>query len=296
MTLNTERTAERYQDLDSWSLGGSLAALTEANLRALRAVEAALPALTRAAEALSVRLERGGRLVYVGAGTSGRIAVQDAAELVPTFGFRRTEVLIAGGSGAEAHAVEGAEDDQDAARRAVDNLALGDHDALIGIAASGRTPYTVAAIAHAGHSGVLTVGIANNPSTPLLGAAEIAVLLDTGPEVLAGSTRLAAGTAQKAALNALSTSVLVGLGGAYQNLMVGMTPTNDKLRDRAVQIVCQATGTDPGAATQTLTRSDYDIRAAIVMLKTGLPLADAQHRLEHHNQRVRAVLAEFGLD
>lgn len=296
MTLNTERTAERYQGLDTWSLGDSLAALTEANLRALRAVEAALPALTRAAEALSARLEQGGRLVYVGAGTSGRIAVQDAAELVPTFGFRRTEVLIAGGRGARAHAVEGAEDDRDAAHRAVDDLALGDHDTLVGVAASGCTPYTVAALAHAKRHGALTIGIANNPDTPLLNTAEIAVLLDTGPEVLAGSTRLAAGSAQKAALNALSTSVLVKLGGAYRNLMVGMTPTNDKLRDRAVQIVTQATGASGVDATRTLEQADYDIRAAIVMLKTGLPLTGARQRLEHHGQRVRSVLAEFGLD
>lgn len=296
MSLDTEQAAERYQELDTWSLGDSLAALTEANLRALRAVEAALPSLTQAARALSARLVKGGRLVYVGAGTSGRIAVQDAAELVPTFGFRRTEVLIAGGANAQAQAVEGAEDDRDAARQAVTELALSEHDTVIGIAASGRTPYTVAALQYAHNDAALTIGLANNPNTPLLNAADIAVLLDTGPEVLAGSTRLAAGTAQKAALNALSTSVMVKLGGAYQNLMVGMTSTNDKLRDRAVQIVCQATGTDPHTATQTLAQSDYDIRAAIVMLKTGLSFADAQHRLEHHNQRVRAVLAEFGLD
>src|SRR5690606_26057187 len=166
--------------------------------------------------------------------------VMDAAELAPTFGFDRTEVLLAGGGQARDRAQEGAEDDADAAAADIDGAAVGADDALIGVAASGRTPYTVAAVRRAKERGAFTVGLANNPATPLLEVGDVGVLLDTGPEVLAGSTRLAAGTAQKAALNALSTAVLVRLGGAYDNLMVGMRPLNAKLKRRAVDIVARS--------------------------------------------------------
>lgn len=293
--MNTEATSDAYRGLDTWPSADILRAIVTSNQHALRAVEAALPALTAAAEGLEQALAAGGRLIYLGAGTSGRLALQDAAELPPTFGFERALVLLAGGETAGGRAQEGAEDDEPAARQAIDAAGVGARDAVIGIAASGTTPYTVAGIRRARERGAFTVGIANNPGTPLLSAAEVGVLLDTGPEVLAGSTRLAAGTAQKVALNALSTAVMVRLGGAYDNLMVGMRPANDKLRRRAAEIVRQASGCGLEQAYEALMRAQGDIRAAIVMLATGADLPTAQAALVRHHLRVREALAELAV-
>ena len=198
--MNTETVSEQYRDLDAWPEGEILAALLEGSRGAVEAVQEALPQLEVAARLLRGRLEQGGRIIYVGAGTSGRLALQDAAELPPTFGFERTVVLLAGGVEAGARAREGAEDDAAAAVREIDEAAVEARDAVIGIAASGNTPYTVAAVERARELGALTIGIANNPGSRLLAAAEVPLLLATGPEVLAGSTRLAAGTAQKIVL------------------------------------------------------------------------------------------------
>lgn len=287
--MTTETVLDRYRDLDIWPLERSLAALIDSQRGAAEAVAAALPALVLAAEGIERALERGGRLLYAGAGTSGRLALQDAAELPPTFGFDRTQVLMAGGAAAGSASRERAEDDRDDGRSAVIAASVGPDDALIGIAASGRTPYTLAAVEEAAARGAFTVGIANNPGAPLLAAAAVGVLLDTGPEVLAGSTRMAAGTAQKIALNALSTAVLVRLGGAYRNLMVGMAPTNDKLARRALAIVREATAAAPEEAQTALQRSE-SIREAIVVLGTGLDPAAARSLLAQHGGRVRAAL------
>ncbi len=286
----TEQSDDQYRDLDTWPFDKTLAALVESNRRAVDAVGAALPALTAAAEGVARAVARGGRLVYIGAGTSGRLALQDAAELPPTFSFERTVVLMAGGGGAAGRAREGAEDDEAAARGAVAAAEVGDNDAVIGLAASGRTPYTVAGVAAARARGAFTVGVSNNPDAPLLSVAEVGVFLDTGPEVLAGSTRLAAGTSQKIVLNALSTAVLVRSGGAYGNLMVGMKPLNDKLRRRAVEIVRRAAEVSEAEAEDALTASGGDMREAIVMLKTSVSLAEAKARLERHGGRVRDAL------
>jgi len=286
----TEKIDERYRDLDTWSTEQTLVALLESNARAVSAVQEILDDLTRAAEGIVERLDAGGRLVYAGAGTSGRLALQDAAELPPTFGFERTLVLLAGGDKASEKAAEGAEDDAAAAQRAVQDAAVGSGDAVIGIAASGKTPYTVAAVRAARAAGAFTVGVANNANTPLLEEAEVALFLDTGPEVLAGSTRLAAGTAQKVVLNALSTAVLIRLGGAYQNLMVGMTPVNEKLRGRAVSIVSRATGVSEERARTALSESKGQIREAIVMMSADVSLAEARDRLERSRGRVREAL------
>lgn len=287
----TEGVSREYEDLDTWPLERALGAIVESNRRAVDAVGHALPQLTRAAERLAERLARGGRLVYVGAGTSGRLALQDAAELPPTFGFDRTLVLLAGGAAAGEQAQEGAEDDADAARRAVADAGVGPEDAVIGLAASGRTPYTIAGLEEAATRGALTVAIANNPDAPLLGAAEVGVVLATGPEVLAGSTRLAAGTAQKVALNALSTAVLARLGGAYGNLMVGMQPSNDKLRRRATAIVAEAAGAPPERARAELERAGWEIRPAIVALRAGTDPERARQLLAAHGHRVRDAIA-----
>lgn len=288
--MTTETSLTDYHTLDSWPLAEILDAVIRSNLAAVQAVGAALPALERAAEGLERGLKSGGSLVYVGAGTSGRLGLQDAAELPPTFGFERVQVLLAGGEGAGVHAKEGAEDDEEDACTRIDRTEVGPHDVVIGLAASGCTPFTVAAIRRARKHGAFTVGVANNPNTPLLTAAEVGVLLATPPEVLAGSTRLAAGTAQKVALNALSTSVLVRLGGAYGNLMVGMRPINEKLRRRAVQIVRKATGVSELEAEKALATGT--IREAIVMLVKGVGVKAAKESLEHHQNRVRDTIED----
>lgn len=289
--MDTERISSEYQDLDAWSAAEILSALVDSNRRAVEAVAAAQPALEAAAMLLRERLERGGRLVYVGAGTSGRLALQDAAELPPTFGFANTVVLLAGGHEAGSTAREGAEDEGEVAVAEIQAASVGADDAVIGLAASGNTPYTVAAISEARRLGAATIGIANNAGTALLAAAEVPVLLATGPEVLAGSTRLAAGTAQKIALNALSTTVLVQLGGAYLNLMVGMQASNSKLRGRAAGIVAAATGLDEAAAARALETAGGDMRVAIVSVKGGVDELVARRELAANGNSVRRALA-----
>jgi N-acetylmuramic acid 6-phosphate etherase len=287
----TEGIDPRYAEFEAWPMEQRVRALIEANERAVAAAVAAVPALTLAAEGIAVRLAGGGRLVYAGAGTSGRLSLQDAAELPPTFDFERTEVLLAGGADAGTTAKEGAEDEVEAAAAAVDAAAVGPDDALVGIAASGRTPYTVAAVRRARERGAFTVGIANNPGTPLLAAADVAVLLDTGPEVVAGSTRMVAGTAQKIALNALSSAPMVELGAVHGNLMVAMRPTNAKLRHRAVDIVAAASGTTLAEAERALRACGGDIRCAIVHLGSGLEPAAASALLARHGGRASLALA-----
>lgn len=288
--MDTEQISTENAQLDTLPTGSILQRLVDSNRLAVEAVAAALPQLEAAADLIRPRLERGGRLVYIGAGTSGRLAVQDAAELKPTFGFTRTLVLMAGGEAAGSQALEGAEDDSGAAAREVAEAGIGPDDAVIGIAASGRTPYTVAGLRVARERGAATVGIANNPGTLLLEAAEVPVLIQTGAEVLAGSTRLAAGTAQKIVLNSLSTTVLVQLGGAYSNLMVGMQPTNAKLRERAVVIVAHAGDATAEQAAAVLEQAGWDMRTAIVMLRAGVSRAEAAAALAAAGNRVRQAL------
>jgi N-acetylmuramic acid 6-phosphate etherase len=288
--MSTETISEGYKNLDTWSLEQTIEAITESNGRAVEAVRKALPQMARAAAGIERSLKAGGRLIYIGAGTSGRLAMQDAVELPPTFGFENFLVLLAGGNQASKDAKEDAEDDKEAAIKEMEEARVQNNDAVIGIAASGKTPYTVAGIKKAREFGAFTVGIANNPDTPLLTESEVGILLETGPEVLAGSTRLAAGTSQKIVLNALSTSVLVKLGGAYQNLMVGMRPKNDKLRKRATSMVSLAANVDEAKARMTLEKTNWRIREAIVILETGVDVKTAEAELLHHHLRVRDVL------
>jgi N-acetylmuramic acid 6-phosphate etherase len=295
MSSSTERIDPTFDGLDQWPLTESLGALIEGQRRAIDAVAGALPALAQAAAGILERLAAGGRLAYAGAGTSGRLGYLDAAELPPTFGFSRTVVLLAGGMEAMASSREGAEDAGAEGTRMVAEAGIDARDALIGLAASGRTPFTLAAVRAARARGAFTVAVANVPDSPLLAEAEVAILLDTGPEVLAGSTRLAAGTAQKATLNALSTAVLVQLGGAYGNLMVGMQATNEKLRQRAIAIVCAATGAPPEAAAAALGAAG-EIRGAIVMLRAGVGAAVAADALRGSGGRVRQALTVLGAE
>lgn len=286
----TESVDGNYAGLDSWPARDIIAAVTAANARAIEAVAAAGEQLAAAAVGIEGRLARGGRLIYVGAGTSGRIGVQDAAELPPTFGYDDAVVLLAGGSLAQTTAKEGAEDDVDAALADIAAAGVSEADAVVGLAASGGTPYTIAALERAREIGAFTVGIANNPGSALLSTGDVGVLLDTGPEVLAGSTRLAAGTAQKAAINAVSTAVLVRIGGAYDNLMIGMRPVNEKLRHRAAAIVAQAAGLGTERAAALLASAGNDMRVAIVMAKSGLPASESRELLERSAGHVRRAL------
>ena len=242
----TESRLSADQWLDSLSTAGALAVMLDSQAEAIDAVRAALPQIEEAVIALHARLAAttGGRLIYAGAGTSARIGVQDGAELLPTFNWpdRRTDFIIAGGEAALLRQVENAEDDSTAAEQAVAALGLGPDDCLIGLAASGRTPFTIAAVQAARERGSLSVGISNNAGTPLLAAAAYPVCLATGAEALAGSTRLKAGTAQKICLNLLSTQLMVLMGRVKNGLMTEMTPRNDKLRARHAEIQAMLAG------------------------------------------------------
>lgn len=277
--MDTEDRLQRYRDADIWPAAESLAAMLDHQMAAFVAVRNALPALVRAAEAAAARL-RAGRLVYAGAGASGRLAVQDGVELHPTFGWPRERLcyLIAGGERALVASVEGAEDDAAAGAAAVDALALGANDVVIAVAASGRTTFTCALQRRARGAGALTVALANNPATPLLEQAEIPVLLATGAEFLAGSTRMTAGTAQKIALNLLSTQIMITLGRVYQGFMVDVVPSNAKLVARAKGIVQALTGCDTEQA-DALWRETGDIKLA-ALVQGGLTLDEAKARLD----------------
>jgi N-acetylmuramic acid 6-phosphate etherase len=269
--------------------------MLDSQMAAFGAVRQALPALARAAEAAADRLKRGGRLVYAGAGASGRLAVQDGVELHPTFGWPRERLcyLIAGGEAALVRSIEGAEDDAAAAVPAVEELALGAADVLVSVAASGRTAFTCAVQRRARAAGSLTIGLANNPATPLLEQAEIPVLLATGPEFLAGSTRMAAGTAQKIALNLLSTQTMMALGRIYQGFMVDVVPTNAKLVARAKGIVQALSGRAPAEAAAFWERAGGDLKIA-VLLADGLGLDEATARLAAAGGNLRRARAQSG--
>jgi N-acetylmuramic acid 6-phosphate etherase len=286
--MGTEERLMRYRDADVWPTAESLAAMLDSQIAAYAAVRGALAALTRAAEATAERLARGGRLIYAGAGASGRIAVQDAVELFPTFGWPvdRVLTLLAGGEQAMTRSVEGAEDDAAAGSAAMDALDVQADDVVVAVAASGRTAYTCALQRRARERGALTIALANNPGTPLLDEAEAPVLLDTGAEFLAGSTRMTAGTAQKIALNLLSTQTMMLLGRVHQGLMVDVVASNAKLVARARGILQTITGCDDDQAETLLGRAGGDIKLA-VLLADGLDLDHARARLEASGGRLR---------
>ena len=290
--MRTEEVANRYRGLDTWPDAEILEAFLERQFSALAAVKPALPQIEKAAAGAAERLRYGsGRLVYVGAGTSGRLAVLDAVELPPTFGWpqERLLYLLAGGEKALVRSAEAAEDEAADARRLVTEAGVGPGDVLIGVAASGSTPFTVAAVEAARERDALTIGIANNPGTPLLAAAEVGILLDTGPEVIAGSTRMAAGTAQKVALNLFSSLLMLRLGRVYSNLMVGVQTTNAKLIRRAAQIVAEISGKSLDEAGQALERADGDSRVAVLLLR-GYGLEEAREVLRATGGNLREVI------
>lgn len=257
------------------------------------AVERELPRVAAAIEGIAARLRRGGRLLYMGAGTSGRLGVLDASECPPTFGTPPELVVgwIAGGPAALTRSIEGAEDSAEAGRADAERLGITGADALVGIAASGRTPYVLGAVAYARERGALTIGLACNRDTPLEKAVEIMIAPVVGPEVIGGSTRLKAGTAQKMALNMLSTGAMILLGKTYGNLMVDVQPTNSKLRRRAGAIVAQATGLPAPEAESLLRASRDEVKTAIVAALAGVSPAEARARLAAAGGVVRAALA-----
>ncbi len=290
--MRTETMSPRYADLDAWPSLEALHAMLEGQLSAVAAVRAALPAIAAAGEAAAQRLAGGGRLVYAGAGTSGRIGVQDGAELSPTFDWPEDRVVfaIAGGERALRSSAAGAEDDRDAARRAVADGAIGSRDVVIAVAASGATPYTVEFVLGARERGALTVAVANNPGAPLLESAEHPILIDTGPEVLARSTRMKAGTAQKVVLNLLSTLVMIRLGRVYRGMMVHMRTRNAKLARRAASMVSHLAHCDEESAKRAFEAADGDVKLA-VLLARGVDLATAKERIRKSRGHLRSALA-----
>jgi N-acetylmuramic acid 6-phosphate etherase len=289
--IATETIDPATRALDSLETAQLVATLIESNQRSLDAARAAAPAVVRAVEAVVARLERGGRLHYVGAGTSGRLGALDAAELPPTFGIPPGRVCahIAGGASALLRAVEGAEDDREAGIRTIERH-VAERDAVVGISASGGAPFVVAAVEAARARGAATIAITSVAEGPLARAAEIAVILETGAEPIAGSTRLRAGTAQKIVLNTLSTAVMVRLGKVYENLMVDVIASNAKLRRRAERLVALLGGVDPGTASRLLREADGAVKPAVVMARRGVDAATARNLLAVAGDRLRAVI------
>ena len=291
----TEQISPRYIDLDSWPTGEIIAAMYEGQLAAAAAVRGALADIARAVDAAVPALERGGRIVYVGAGTSGRIGVQDGTELPPTYDWpsERLMFAMAGGLGALVQSVEGAEDDDAEGARAVTEAKVGANDIVIGIAASGTTPYTVGALRAATAAGAVTIALANNRHAPLLESARHPILVETSMEVIAGSTRMKAGTAQKIVLNLFSTAVMVKMGRVYRGLMVHMRATNTKLRRRAEVIVRQIVNCSDADAARYVEEADGDVKVA-VLLGLGLEPKEAVDMLQKYGGNLRLVIDRIG--
>jgi N-acetylmuramic acid 6-phosphate etherase len=292
--MATEEVDPRFADLDAWPLTSAMEAMWEGQLAAIAAVGHALPAITAATEAAKAALGDCGRIVYVGAGTSGRVAVQDGAELTPTFAWpnERVRFIVAGGDSAFVTSIEGAEDDVEDAVTQINASQLTAHDVVIAVAASGTTPFTVAALHQAATFGAVTIGVANNPATALLASAKFPILVETGRELIAGSTRMKAGTAQKVVLNLISSGIMLRLGRVYRGMMVNMQPTNAKLKRRAEAMVAQIAHCDPSHATRSLERAEGDIKAA-VLLALGVDKMDAETVLKNCGGNLRRVFAEL---
>jgi N-acetylmuramic acid 6-phosphate etherase len=290
--LATEGRLPAARDLDLLSTREQVALFADQDAVAVAAVAAAGGAIAETVDLAVPRLRRGGRLIHVGAGTPGRLALLDAAECGPTFGLPDGRVLgvLAGGDGAARHAVEHGEDDADAGARDLAAVAVTADDVVVGISASGRTPYVRAALAYAASAGALTVALVSNPGSPIGELADVAIETLTGPEVVSGSTRLKAGTAQKLVLNTLSTLTMVALGHTHGDLMVDVRATNDKLRRRARRIVAEATGVDDDRASAALDAADGHAKTAIVALLADVDARTAATRLTRSGGVVRRAI------
>ena len=294
--LLTEQPNPESQELDQSSTLHLLEIMNAADAQVAEAVRREIPRIAAAVEAIAAALEAGGALVYLGAGTSGRLGVLDAAECPPTFGVPRALVrgIMAGGEKALTQSLEGVEDDSGAGARDLEQSGFGKGDALVGIAASGRTPYVLGAVGKARDLGGITCGIACVPDSELSRLVQYPIEPSPGPEVLTGSTRLRAGTATKLVLNMISTAVMVRLGHVYGNLMVNVQPTNRKLEDRARRIVQEATGLTYEQASELLDRAGRTVRTAIIMQKKGISREEAEILLTRANGRIREALKTVG--
>ena len=290
--IETERLSPRYSGIDQWDASDILEAMIEGQFAAVAAVRAAKSAIERAALAMESRLKTRGRLIYVGAGTSGRLAVQDGAELMPTFSWpgERLVLLIAGGEQALVRAVEGAEDEVKEAQALIKRHKVGASDVLIAVAASGTTPFTLACLRAAKRKSALTVGIANNPGTPLLNEADHAILLETGSEPIAGSTRMKAGTAQRVALSLLSSLLMIRLGRVYDGMMVDVQATNKKLVQRSETMLMRLTRRNEKDVRAALAKADGNVKLAVLLLK-GCALNEAKSVLARSKGQLRTAIA-----
>lgn len=293
--MSTERSSPRYSSIDLWHAEDIAEAIVEGQLAAVAAVQAVRREIALAAAAMQTRLQDRGRLIYVGAGTSGRLAVQDGAELAPTFGWPedRLVMLLAGGKEALLRSVEGAEDDAEQGFRLIGKHDVGAPDVLIGVAASGTTRFTLACLREAKRRGALTLGIANNRPSPILEESDHPIFLNTGSEPIAGSTRLKAGTAQKVALNTLSTLLMILLGKVYRGLMVDVRAVNEKLVKRSEDMLIQLTGRTREDARDALSRANGSVKVAVMLLH-GCDLESAKQLLSTANDRLGTALKHVG--
>lgn len=291
-SLISETRNAQTMALDGVSTREMVGLLNQEDAQVAPAVAAVLDEVAKAVDAAAMALQAGGRIIYMGAGTSGRLGVLDASECPPTFGVPHGLVvgLIAGGPGALLKAVEGAEDSLQLGEEDLKALNLTAEDLVVGIAASGRTPYVIGGLRYAKATGCTTVAISCNPASPIASEAAIAISPVVGPEALTGSTRLKSGTAQKMVLNMISTGAMVKFGKVYQNLMVDMKASNIKLVDRACRMLMEATGVERAQAEQVLQQTDHEVKPAILMVLTGLDAASARARLEEHRGFLRAAL------
>jgi len=291
-SLLTEQRNPASAAIDDLPTEQMLAVINSEDAKVAAAVQACIPAIAQVVDAVSERMRAGGRLFYIGAGTSGRLGVLDASECRPTFNVPQDLVqgIIAGGESALVRATEASEDDPASGARDLDARGFTSADALIGIAASGRTPYVLGAIDRARSLGAFTAAISCSPASELSRRAEVGIEALVGPEVLTGSTRMKSGTATKLILNMISTGVMIRLGYVYGNLMVNVQPTNDKLRDRATRIIAEAAQIDPARAAALLTDSGGNVRIAILMAKKGIPREEAAALLQNANGRLAQAL------
>jgi N-acetylmuramic acid 6-phosphate etherase len=293
-SLQTEKQNESSLSLDRMTAIEIVDAMNREDMTVAAAVRKALPEIAGAVEHIARSLKKGGRLIYSGAGTSGRLALLDASECPPTFGVEEGLVtaLIAGGADAVTKAIEGAEDDRDAGKKHLQEVFLCPNDVVVGITASGRAPYVLGALAYARSIGAFTVALSCNARAEISKEADVAIEVPTGTEILTGSTRLKAGTAQKMVLNMISTASMVLMGKVYQNYMIDVKPLNSKLRDRACRILVKTTGARYEDASKSLTSAGMNTMAAFIMLKTGLSAEEAHSRLEEAGGSFRRVLEE----
>ena len=292
--ISTEDFDPRYRQFDTWPTANALHSMWESQLSAVATIGAVLPQVVEAVEAAANALKHDGRLVYVGAGASGRLAVQDGSELYPTFNWphERTCYVIAGGLDALVKSAEGAEDIAEDGISEIEELAVGAGDVVIGVAASGRTPFTVAAIEAARQRGAVTIGVSNVINSTLSESAEYPIEIPTGAEVIAGSTRMKAGTVQKVILNLLSTQVMTQLNRIYEGLMVDMVAANEKLRKRAVRMVEQITGCSQQTARQSLEQVDWNIKSA-ALVAMGCDVEDVAFLIEKYEGSLRRAIASL---